>query len=177
MYKLKFIPVFLLMGVPVFCLAQKKDTPAQAAAVKDTIPKVDSGKNASGQLKKYEEVITKKAVTKNGMFRVHQIEEQYFFEIPDSLLNRDILVVNRISKAPAGLRPYVNVYAGDQIAENVIRFEKGPFNRLFMKRMIFREKSNDSTENGLYRAVVNSSLQPIVAAFPVKALGGDKQQV
>jgi len=172
MYKLKFIPIFLLMGVPVLCAAQQKAV--QPPAVKDSIPKVDSAKNAPGQLKKYEEVITKKAITKNGMFRVHQIEEQYFFEIPDSLLNRDILVVNRISKAPAGLRPYVNVYAGDQIAENVIRFEKGPFNRLFMKRMIFREKSNDSTENGLYRAVVNSSLQPIVAAFPVKALGGDK---
>jgi Met-zincin/Domain of unknown function (DUF5117)/Domain of unknown function (DUF5118) len=174
MYKLKFVPIFLLMGVPVFCFAQKKTAPVQAAVVKDTIPKVDSAKNVAGQLKKYEDVITKKAISKNGMFRVHQIEEQYFFEIPDSLLERDILVVNRISKAPAGLRPYLNVYAGDEIAENVIRFEKGPFNRLFMKRMVFREKSADSTENGLYRAMVNSNLQPIVAAFPVKALGGDK---
>ncbi len=116
-------------------------------------------------------VITKKAVTRNGMFRVHQIEETYFFEIPDSLLNRDILAVNRISKAPAGLRPQVHVYAGDEIAENVIRFEKGPLNRIFMKRMIFRDKSGDSTENGLYRAVVNSNLEPIVATFPVKAFG------
>ncbi len=55
--------------------------------------------------KRYDEVITKKAISRSGMFRIHQIDEQYFFEIPDSLLNRDILVVNRISKAPAGLRP------------------------------------------------------------------------
>lgn len=174
MYTLKFVPILLLVGVPALCVAQKKSTPPQATAVKDTIPKVDSAKSAgSGQLKRYDEVITKKAVSKNGMFRVHQIEEQYFFEVPDSLLNRDILVVNRISKAPAGLRPNVNVYGGDEVAENVIRFEMGPFNRLFMKRMVFREKSNDSTENGLYRAMLNSSLQPIVAAFPVKALGKD----
>ncbi len=174
MYTLKFVPIILLMGVPALCAAQKKNTPPQATAVKDTIPKVDSAKSGgSGQLKRYDEIITKKAISKNGMFRVHQIEEQYFFELPDSMLNRDILVVNRISKAPAGLRPNVNVYGGDEVAENVIRFEMGPFNRLFMKRMVFREKSDDSTENGLYRAMLNSSLQPIVAAFPVKALGKD----
>lgn len=174
MYTLKIVPILLLMGVPVFCVAQKKSPPPQATAVKDTIPKVDSAKKApASQPKPYEEIITKKAISKNGMFRVHQVEEQYFFEVPDSLLNRDILVVNRISKAPAGLRPGLNVYGGDEVAENVIRFEKGPFNRLFMKRMVFREKSNDTTENGLYRAMLNSSLQPIVAAFPVKAFGKD----
>lgn len=176
MRKLKFIPVLLLMGMPVFCAAQRKGA-AAATAVKDTIPKkADSVKSVPpGKPKKYEEVITKKAITRNGMFRVHQIDETYFFEIPDSLLNRDILVVNRISKAPAGLRPYVAVFAGDEINENVIRFELGPFNRVFMKRMVFRDKSDDSTENGMYRAVINSSLQPIVATFPIKAFGGNKE--
>jgi len=178
MYKKKVVPILFLMGLPVFCLAQKKGKPMQPAAVKDSVPKVDSAKNTSPNTpKKYEEVITKKAITRNGMFRVHQIEETYFFEIPDSLLNRDILSVNRISKAPAGLRPQVHVYAGDEIAENVIRFEKGPFNRIFMKRMIFREKSNDSSENGMYRALVNSNLEPIVATFPVKAIGKDGSYV
>ena len=173
---MKFVPL-LLMGLPLFCLAQQKSTRVPSAIVKDTIPKTDSAKStAAGALKRYDEVIPKKAISQNGLFRVHQLDEQYFFEIPDSLLNRDILVVNRISRAPAGLRPNVNVYAGDEIAENVIRFEKGPFNRLFMKRMVFREKSDDSTENGLYRAVLNSSLQPIVAAFPVRALGGDSSK-
>jgi hypothetical protein len=175
MYKLKFIPIALLMGVPLFSLAQKKGAPAPPVVAKDTIPKVDSAKNnPPGAPRRYEDVITKKAITKSGLFRVHQIDETYFFEIPDSLLNRDILVVNRVSKAPAGLRPYTAIFAGDEINENVIRFELGPFNRIFMKRMVFRDKSDDSTENGLYRAVVNSSLQPIVATFPIKAFGGDK---
>lgn len=178
MYKKKVVPILFLMGLPVFCLAQKKGKPVQQAVVKDSVPKVDSAKNTSPNTpKKYEEVITKKAITRSGMFRLHQIDETYFFEIPDSLLNRDILSVNRISKAPAGLRPQVHVYAGDEIAENVIRFEKGPFNRIFMKRMIFREKSNDSSENGMYRALVNSNLEPIVATFPVKAIGKDVSYV
>lgn len=172
MSKMNILPIVLMMGLPSFALAQKKGDAKTAVALKDSVPKVEPEKNPNAP-KRYDEVITKKAVTKSGMFRIHQIDEQYFFEIPDSLLNRDILVVNRISKAPAGLRPQLNVYAGDQVAENVIRFEKGPNHRIFMKRMIFREQSADSTENGMYRSVLNSSLQPIVAAFPVKALGTD----
>jgi len=52
----------------------------------------------------YKEVITDKAKTDDGLFKVHKIDDKYFFEIPDSLMNRDILVVNRISKAAAGMR-------------------------------------------------------------------------
>lgn len=171
MSKMNLLPIMLMVGLPSFAIAQKKGDAKTAVALKDSIPKVEE-KNPNAP-KRYDEVITQKAITRSGMFRIHQIDEQYFFEIPDSLLGRDILVVNRISKAPAGLRPQVNVYAGDQVAENVIRFEKGPNHRIFMKRMIFREKSADSTENGMYRSVLNSSLQPIVAAFPVKAMGNN----
>ena len=54
--------------------------------------------------KPYKDVITDKAKTDEGLFKVHKIDDKYFFEIPDSLLNREILVVNRISKAAAGMR-------------------------------------------------------------------------
>ncbi len=50
----------------------------------------------------------------------------------DSLLGRDVLVVNRISKAPTNTRSGFFGYAGDEINENVIRFEKGPNNKLFL---------------------------------------------
>jgi len=44
----------------------------------------------------YKEIITDKAITKNGFFKVHKVEDKYYFEIPNDLLWRDILVVNRI---------------------------------------------------------------------------------
>jgi len=34
--------------------------------------------------KPYKEVITDKAKTDEGLFKVHKIEDKYFFEIPDS---------------------------------------------------------------------------------------------
>ena len=59
---------------------------------------------ASTGPKPYNEVITSKAKTSRGLFTTHRQDDKYYFEIPDSLLNREILVVNRISKAPAGAR-------------------------------------------------------------------------
>ncbi len=80
--------------------------------------------------------------------------------------------MNRLSKAAAGMRNQFFGYAGDQIGNNVIRFEKGPNNRLFLKKMSFDEVSRDSSQS-MYRAVLNSNIQPIIAAFDINAYTGD----
>jgi len=121
--------------------------------------------------KAYKSVITDKAKTTKGLFIVHKVEDRYFFEIPDSLLGRDLLVVNRISKSAADSRRGYSGYAGDEIGENVIRFEKGPNDKLFMKSVSYSERSNDSL--GLYFSVQKSNLQPIVGAFDIKAYKND----
>jgi hypothetical protein len=117
----------------------------------------------------YKEVITSKAITDTGLFKVHKVEDKFYFEIPDSLLGRDILIVNRITKAASGARAGFLGYAGDQIGDNVIQFAKGPNNKIFIKSISFQEVSKDTSANGMYRSVLNSNLQPIVAAFDVKA--------
>lgn len=121
--------------------------------------------------KPYKEVITDKAVTDEGMFKVHRIEDKWFFEIPDSLMGRDILVVARISKSAAGLSNGFSGYAGDIINNSVIRFEKGPTNRVFLRRVSFDSRSKDTA--GMYKAVVNSNTLPIMQSFDVKAYGRD----
>ncbi|MDR1169603.1 MAG: zinc-dependent metalloprotease [Prevotellaceae bacterium] len=168
MLKIKFILALTLCFSSV-AYAQKASREKSPPANADTAKTDAAKKTNSDDPKAYRDVITGEAVTDPGMFNVHRIKEQYFFEIPDTLLNRDILVVNRIAKSAAGMHSY----AGDHISENVIRFETGPLNRIFMRRMIFSENSTDSTDNGMYRAVVKSNLQPIVASFPVKAYGKD----
>ena len=122
--------------------------------------------------KPYKDVITDKAKTDEGLFKVHKIDDKYFFEIPDSLLNREILVVNRISKAAAGMRSGFFGYAGDQIGQNVVKFEKGPNNKIFLRTISYAEYAKDST-SPMFWAVTNSNIQPIAAAFDVKAYGKD----
>ncbi|MCH5690932.1 DUF5117 domain-containing protein [Niabella sp. W65] len=126
-----------------------------------------------GQPKPYKEVITGKAITTKGMFTLHKIDDKYFFEIPADMFERDILVVSRLSKAAAGFRTGAS-YAGDQINSNTVRFEKGPSNRVYLKRTSFQEIGRDSTE-GMYRNVMNSNIQPIGASFEVKAWSPDSK--
>lgn len=122
--------------------------------------------------KPYKDVITDKAISKKGLFTIHKLDDKWFFEIGDTLLGRDLLIVNRLSKAAAGMRNFFFGYAGDQIGNNVIRFEKGPGNKLFMKKISFDEMSKDSSMP-MYRAVMNSNIQPIVAAFDIACFNKD----
>ncbi|MDX1935738.1 MAG: zinc-dependent metalloprotease [Flavihumibacter sp.] len=126
--------------------------------------------------KPYKDIITDKAISKKGLFTVHKVEDKWFFEIPDSLLSREILIVNRLSKAAAGMRNFFFGYAGDQIGSNVISFQKGPANKIFMKKLSYDEMSKDSTMP-MYKAVMNSNIQPIVAAFDIACFSKDSNGV
>ncbi|HYE55786.1 MAG TPA: DUF5118 domain-containing protein, partial [Chitinophagaceae bacterium] len=156
-------------------LAAQERRPTQPASTNPNPtqqpPTITPPVNRSGP-KPYKDVITDKARTDEGLFKVHRVEEKYYFEIPDTLLGRDILVVNRISKAAAGMRNFFFGYAGDQIGNNVIRFEKGPNNRIFLKKISFDEMLRD-TAAPMYRAVSNSNIQPIVATFDIAAFSRD----
>lgn len=125
------------------------------------------GRQTSSVPKPYKDVITEKAVTHNGFFKVHKVEEKYYFEIPDDLLGRDILDVNRLTKTQAGMG-----YGGDQIGQNVIRFEKGPSNKIFLRSVSYAVYAKDST-SPMFSSVSNSNIQPIAASFDIKAFGKD----
>ena len=123
--------------------------------------------------KPFKDVITDKAQTRKGLFSVHKVEDKWYFEINDSLMGRDILVVNRISKAPIDTRSGFAGFAGDEINENVIRLEKGPNNKVFLRNISFSVYAKDSTKP-MYKTVQNSNIQPIAAAFDVKAFSKDR---
>ncbi|MBP8243492.1 MAG: zinc-dependent metalloprotease, partial [Chitinophagaceae bacterium] len=137
------------------------------------LPGGPGGGNGSGP-KPYREVITSKAVSDQGLFTVHKLDDKYLVEIPDSLLGRELLVVNRISKASAGMRSQGSFfgYGGDQIGQNVIRFERGPNNKVFLRSISFAEYAKDSS-SPMFTAVTNSNVQQIAAAFDLKSLGKD----
>ncbi|MEG3048011.1 MAG: zinc-dependent metalloprotease, partial [Mucinivorans sp.] len=109
-----------------------------------------------------------KAKYHKGLLTVVEQEGKYFFLMPKSLLGRDLLVVNRISKAPAGLRSGFTGYAGDQIAEIMIRFAKSPDGEtVFLENISTRELPRDTT-GAMYQNVMRSNMQPIDYAFEIK---------
>jgi hypothetical protein len=164
----------VLLGAGFQGFAQQKNPKKNAASVSPAAnPNAVNRPAAPNGPKPYAEVITAKAKTDKGLFKVHTIEDRYFFEIPDSLLDREILIVNRISKAAAGNRSQMMGYGGDQIGDNVISFQKGPANKLFLKSISYGERSQDTTAQGLYKSVMNSNVQPLVASFDIKAFAKD----
>ncbi|MFZ4103995.1 MAG: zinc-dependent metalloprotease [Sediminibacterium sp.] len=135
------------------------DTSAAAGAKKE--PPAKTGP------KTFKEFITKKAVTQKGVFTVHFQDDKFYFDIQDSLLGRELIAVTRYAKVAGGARKY----GGEQVNEQTIQFEKGPNSRIFM-RVVSLISRADSTQT-IAKAVKNSYLDPIVAAFDIKAYGKD----
>ncbi len=108
-------------------------------------------------------LIPSDAITQDGLFKVHQVNDRYFFEIPDSLLSREMLVVTRFVKTPSG----AGNYGGEEIGEKTIFFEKGPSNKLFLRISTFVSEANEN--DAIAKAVNNSNITPILHAFEVKA--------
>ncbi len=121
--------------------------------------------------KPYKEIITDKAITKKGLFTVHKVDDKYYFEIADSTLGREILAVTRFSKVAGG----GGKYGGEVVNEQSLRFEKGPSNNVFI-RVVTLISTADST-TAISKAVKNSYLDPIAAAFPIAAFGKDSASV
>jgi hypothetical protein len=153
-----------------YSVAQVADSAARRRPTGFTLPSLTPLKAAP---KPYKTVITDKALTKRGLFKVHKLDDKYYFEIGDSVLNREILVVSRISRAGAEVRA-ADGYAGDQIGSSVITFEKGPGNRIFMRKISYSTYSPDSTK-AMYQAVQRSNIQAIAAAFNIAAYSPDSK--
>lgn len=121
--------------------------------------------------KPYEKVITDKAITKRGLLTVHKVDDKWYFEIPDSLLKREMIVTTRYSKTAGG----GGIYAGEMVNYQTVVWEKGPSNNVFL-RVVTVISVADST-NEIYKAVTNSNLNPIAQAFEIKAISKDSGSV
>ena len=122
----------------------------------------DSPKNG---IKPYSKVITKDAVSDAGLFTVHKVDDNFFYEIPDSLFNREMLMVTRISKTATDIG-----FGGGKTNTQVLRWEKLP------KKVLLRVVSHQifaADSLPIHEAVVNSNFEPVLYAFDIKAVGKD----
>jgi hypothetical protein len=168
MKKTLIIPVLLCFTVAVS--ARHKHKKESSADVPATPAKSDTSVSKKGP-KPFSKVITDKAVTKKGLFTVHKVEDKWYFEIPDSLMGREMIVTTRYSKTAGG----GGIYAGELENEQTILWEKGPDNKVFLRVVTVISVADSSSS--IYKAVTNSNLNPIAAAFEIKALGKDSSSV
>ncbi len=134
----------------LFKKKKKKTTEAEAPEPK------------KGDIQPYEKVITKDAETDEGLFHLHKVEDKHFYEIPDSLFNREMLMVSRISKTATGIG-----FGGGKINTKVLRWEKKP-NKVLLRVVSYGNVAADSLP--IHEAVVNSNFEPVLFAFDIKAI-------
>ena len=125
--------------------------------------------------KPYKEVITSKAISKPGLFTVHHVEDKWYFEIPDSLMGREFMAITRLCPQTPG-RQRQSMEARRWPMKQTMRWEKGPDNKLFLRSASPPDPQRSQGQHPAHlfdRAVLNSYLDPIAAAFDIKAFGPD----
>jgi len=132
---------------------------------------VDSTKVKPKGIPAIKDFIKANAVKHAGMFNVYEQADRYFMEIPDELLGRDVFVfVSLIKGSAKAQRSNMDMmgYGGDALYSKVIRFEKGPKDRMYLHEPLFTTVMPD-TANALYGAIEASNLMPIVNGLDIKA--------
>ncbi len=166
------ILVILIISISGPAYAQKKEKRGdkQQSTTLSTSAQ-DSTKSAAKGPATIAKFIKPSAKIMKGMTTVYMQDDKYYLNIPDSLMGRDIRMVSRISKAAEGKHTAFDGYAGDIINDAMFRFERGPENKIFLKSLMFIERSSgEMSEN-----VANSNFPAIVASFPIKAISADKK--
>ncbi|HET8753357.1 MAG TPA: zinc-dependent metalloprotease, partial [Salinimicrobium sp.] len=133
----------------------------------------ESGKKKTESMRPYNEVITAEAKSDAGLFISHFVGDKLFFEIPKELLGKDMLLVSRIAKVPAGFGGgYVN--AGSKVNEQVVQWVKRG-NNVDVKVMSFENQSDEGSP--IYQSVQANNFSPILYSSEIVAINPDSSAV
>ena len=156
-----FVGVFVGFTTDTYAFGKrkKKEVKADTVAVKKS---------------RYEELI-QKAKTREGMFKIHRVEKDWYFEINDSLLGRDILIVNKVSGVPYELND-AGLNKGMSYEDRIIRFYKDVAeNKVWVTT--YNPKITSPEEDAITRSVKDNYRESVIEQFPIEALNGDSTAV
>jgi hypothetical protein len=158
------LSLFLMVGMVSNVDAQRKRKSKKKEVATKPAP---TPKPKKGAILPYNKVVTKDAKTDEGLFKVHQIDEKYLYEIPDSLFEREMLMVTRIAKNTNNNRSF----GGQKTNTQVLRWQKKG------KKVVLRVVSHRvhaDKDLPISEAVQNSNFEPILFTFPIKAFNDAK---
>ena len=164
------LAVLLLQSMVVF--SQDKKTKKKDAAKTENEAKKDS--TAKGNTTAYDDFI-KGAVTKDGLFKIHTIKEKIYFEIPNEVLGKDLLIVNKISSVPAQINN-AGINKGMNYENKLIRFYKDEKNNKVWAKSFDPQISVNKKDN-IARSVRDNYVESIIEGFEIKTYGKDSAVV
>ncbi|MGF1669995.1 MAG: zinc-dependent metalloprotease, partial [Balneolaceae bacterium] len=108
------------------------------------------------------------AVTNRGVLDVHYVNDDIYYEIPDSLFGRDFLMVSRVARVPAEFFGFFS--SGSKTAEQVFVFEKVR-DKVNIRRKSYNSVAADSLP--ISRSVRANNYEPVIATFEIETIGPD----
>ncbi len=161
-YTILLLTLMLVFGPAMAQKKKRKKDNTEATPVE----KKDEKK---GGPQPYEKVITDKAVTDDGLFKVHKIDDKYFYEIPTAMLGKELLNVTRVAKTADKIG-----YGGEEINEQVLRWERKDL-KVYLRVVSYNNVANDSLPIAV--SVKNSNFEPILYGFDIMTFGKDSSVV
>ncbi|HZY35777.1 MAG TPA: zinc-dependent metalloprotease [Mucilaginibacter sp.] len=152
------------------CVSKKA---AQTGAVKTTSAAANTtpaGGAKKEAIKKFSDLIPDKTKVNKGLFNIYKVEGKYYYEIPDSLFGREMLVITRLAKTPGEIKVPYNQYGGEEANQQVWKWEK--HDKQILLRVPNYSIRADSASD-MYQSVRNSNLDAVLASFDVKAFNKD----
>jgi len=163
--------VLLFQSMAVF--SQDKKSKKKDAAKTENEAKKDSTASKS-DITAYNDFI-KGAVTKDGLFKIHTIKEKIYFEIPNEVLGKDLLIVNKISSVPAQINN-VGINKGINYENKLIRFYKDEKNNKVWAKT-FDPKISVNKKDNIALSVRDNYGESIIEGFEIKTYGKDSAVV
>ncbi len=166
---MKKLGIYILI---ILLLASAESMAAQIFKKKEEQPKEEQKepekKKKEPKIKAFDDVITEEAISDYGLWNTHKVDDKHYFEIRDSLLEKEILVVSRI----AGFVKNLNFGgAGTKSRpQQVIRWQKLD-NKLLLRSVSYNSVADENLP--IYNSVRNNNFEPVIKAFDIKALSRD----
>ncbi|MCR5270877.1 MAG: zinc-dependent metalloprotease [Prevotella sp.] len=150
----------------------KADTLQKVSVEVDTLKAMNNGhKRASKKEEKketeYEKLMKKGGAVRNGLFGVRHIDNKYYFEVPDSMLGRYILLVTRLTAVPQNF----GRFAGEEISHSTVYLERRDTTQLMVRQYVLSHVADD--KDNIARTLEQSTVDPIVRSF--KIIGRNKE--
>lgn len=140
-----------------------------SAAPQSPSPAGDRPGRDAASIKPYSQVITAAAETDDGLFDVHRVDDKLYFEIPNDLLDRELLLVSRIARTARNIG-----YGGEKENTQVVRWVRHG-NKVQVRVVSYENVAADTLP--VYEAVRNSNLEPILRSFDIAAISPDEDGV
>ena len=109
----------------------------------------------------YHKVVKDGGSMREGMFTVRHIKDDWYFEVPDSLLGRMLLAVTRFTSVPQDFR----MFGGEEVNRSAVYFEQYGEKALFLREYV--QSVFAKPEDRIAISLKQATTDPIVYKFDV----------